>query len=199
MFKQYGFIGFVNLCISWLYTKLFFRSSRLIRLPFDIRNRKNISFGRNLTTGKGCRIEAYPNGDDVVLMFGENVQINDYVHITATIGVIIGNNVLIASKIYISDCNHGSYKGNINDSSPNSIPIIRKLFSEKVVINDNVWIGESVSILPGVTIGEGSIIGANSVVTNDIPPNVIAVGSPAKAIKKYNFELQNWEKINSNI
>ena len=50
-------------------------------------------------------------------------------------------------------------------------------------------------ILQGVTIGEGSIIGAMSVVTKDIPPYTIAVGSPAKLIKRYNFENKKWDKI----
>jgi lipopolysaccharide O-acetyltransferase len=127
--------------------------------------------------------------------FGKGVQINDYVHITAIESVKIGNRVLIASKVYISDCSHGSYSGDQFDSEPNSIPIERPLFSKPVCIQDNVWIGESVSILPGVTIGEGSIIGANSVVSKSIPENVIAVGSPAKPIKKYNFETKRWEKI----
>jgi len=49
--------------------------------------------------------------------------------------------------------------------------------------------------LPGVTIGKGSIIGANSVVTRNIDENCIAVGSPARIIKKYSFETKKWEKI----
>ncbi|MNH41091.1 putative acetyltransferase [compost metagenome] len=83
------------------------------------------------------------------------------------------------------------------DSCPESIPRTRPYKTSKVVIEDNVWIGEMVSILPGVTIGRGTIIGANSVVTKDLPPNVIAVGSPAIPIKKYNFINDKWEKITS--
>ena len=120
---------------------------------------------------------------------------NDHVHITARESVKIGNNVLLASKIYISDCSHGSYSGDENDSHPESIPHDRPLFSKPVVIEDNVWLGEFVSVLPGVTIGKGSIIGTNSVVSKNIPSNVIAVGSPAKPIKKFNFATNNWEKI----
>ncbi|WP_238555015.1 DapH/DapD/GlmU-related protein [Chryseobacterium sp. P1-3] len=109
---------------------------------------------------------------------------NDYVHITAMEKVQIGNNVLFASKIYVSDCSHGSYAGDNNDSSPDSIPHERKLFSKPVIIEDNVWLGEFVSVLPGVTIGKGTIVGANSLVSKSLPPYVIAVGIPAKPIKK---------------
>ena len=52
-----------------------------------------------------------------------------------------------------------------------------------IVIGDYVWIGGGAIILPGVTIGEGSIIGAGSVVSRDIPPYSVAIGSPAKVIK----------------
>ena len=63
-------------------------------------------------------------------------------------------------------------------------------------ISDGVWLGENVSVLPGSHIVEKTIIGANSVVNGDIPPYSIAVGSPAKVIKKYNFQNKSWEKIN---
>ena len=131
----------------------------------------------------------------MVLKFGENVQMNDYVHITAAKSVEIGDNVLMASKIYISDCSHGSYLGDSNDSNPLTSPIGRPLSVKPVKIGNNVWLGEFVSVLPGVTIGQGTIVGANSVVSKSLPPNVIAVGSPAKPIKKFNFETNQWERI----
>ena len=56
-------------------------------------------------------------------------------------------------------------------------------WAEPVTIGDNVWIGGSVTILPGVTIGNNVTIGAGSVVTRDIPDNVVAVGNPCKVIK----------------
>jgi acetyltransferase-like isoleucine patch superfamily enzyme len=63
-------------------------------------------------------------------------------------------------------------------------PMMRPLISKgKVIIGDNVWIGEGAMILPNVHIGEGAIIAANSVVTKDIPAYSIAVGIPAKIIK----------------
>lgn len=196
MISTYGLIGGFKVLYFFLKTKILFSKARLVRFPVDIRNKRNIDFGVNLTTGVGCRIECFPinQTNDKLLKFGKNVQINDYVHITAAYSVEIGNNVLMASKIYISDCSHGSYIGNSDDSDPRVAPADRDLTVKPVKIQDNVWLGEFVSVLPGVTIGEGTIVGANSVVTKNLPPYVIAVGSPAKPIKFYNFDTQKWEK-----
>lgn len=196
MQKGYTILGLGKLLFSYIITNFFYSKSRLIRFPFDVRNKSNIDFGIGLTTGVGCRIEAFSKiKENIVLQFGKNVQINDYVHITAMESVKIGSNVLLASKIYISDCSHGSYCGDENDSPPNTIPATRTLFAKPVLIEDNVWLGEFVSVLPGVTIGKGTIVGANSVVAKSLPANVIAVGSPAKPIKKFNFQTSRWEKI----
>ena len=193
--EQYGVLGVLKMFINLIRTKLTFSNARIIRFPIDIRGKKYIQISKGFTTGIGCRIEAYPKGNYKTLFIGENFQMNDYVHITALESVKIGKNVLLASKIYISDCAHGSYSGDNNDSNPKTPPNNRPLFSEPVVIEDNVWLGEFVSVLPGVMIGQGTIVGANSVVSKSLPPFVIAVGTPAKPIKKFNFENKKWEKI----
>ncbi|SEG17511.1 acetyltransferase [Flavobacterium urumqiense] len=195
MIKRYGIIGFVKLFVSLIYTKLFHRNARLIRLPFDIRNSRYIQIGDNFTTGVGCRLEAYPENENKVLHIGRNVEINDYVHISAKEDVTIGDNVLIASKVFISDLNHGSYGADDIHDSPNTPPNERELYAKAVIIQENVWLGESVSVLSGVTIGRGTIVGANSVVSKSLPSYVIAVGIPAKVIKKYNFVSERWEDI----
>ena len=174
-----------------------FKNARLIRFPFRVRGKQYIKIGKGFTTGFNCRIDALNInnlGEKYLIEIGENVEINDEVHIGATEKIIIEDNVLIASKVYISDHNHGCYKGDEQDS-PMSIPKERKIHSSPIKIEKNVWIGELCCILQGVTIGEGSIIGAMSVVTKDIPPYTIAVGSPAKLIKRYNFENKKWDKI----
>lgn len=174
-----------------------FKNARLIRFPFRVRGKQYIKIGKGFTTGFNCRIDALNINnlkEKYLLEIGENVEINDDVHIGATEKIIIGDNVLIASKVYISDHNHGSYKGEEQDS-PMSIPKKRKIYSSPIKIEKNVWIGEFVSILQGVTIGEGAIIGTMSVVTKDIPAYTIAVGSPAKPIKIYNFETKKWDTI----
>lgn len=183
------------LSFSYLVTKLSVPSARLIRFPIDIRGKKGIDFGKKLTTGYHCRLESFCEKGKKSLIFGNNIQINDFVHIAALKEVRIADNVLIASKVFITDLEHGSYCGNEDDSLPQSIVKERPLSAKPVCIKENVWIGEHVSILPGVTIGENSIIGANSIVTKNIPANSIAVGSPTKIIKQYNFETKKWERI----
>lgn len=193
--SRYSLLQIIQLGVNVIRTKFVFSNARIIRFPADIRGRKYISVKPGFTTGIGCRLEAYPiDGKSEVLHFDENIQINDYVHITAMEDVRIGKNVLIASKVYISDCSHGSYAGDDRDSPPDSIPKDRPFSTKMVSIGDNVWLGEMVAVLPGVTIGNGTIVGANSVVTKSLPANIIAVGNPAKPIKKYNFETQRWEK-----
>lgn len=188
-------MGIVNNFLYKLYTICFVKNGRLIRLPIDIRGKKHIDFGDKLTTGKFCRIEAIfsDKSDKKSLVFGSEVILNDSVHIAAFESVKIGSNVLIASKVFISDHNHGHYGK--DGSSPLSHPNEREIISSPVIIEDDVWIGEFVSILPGVTIGKGSVIGTMSVVNKSIPPYSIAVGSPAKVIKTYNFTTNQWERI----
>ena len=88
--------------------------------------------------------------------------------------------MLTGPRVLITDNSHGN---NASDSL-NTPPFMRPLISRgKVVIEDNVWIGEGSMIMPNVTVGKGSIIAANSVVTKDIPPYCLVAGSPAKIIK----------------
>ncbi len=153
------------------------------------------SVGKNLRLGKRCRVEVISEHNGIVyhprLIIGNNVSINDDVHIGCVDKVTIGDDVLLAGKIYISDHNHGNYKGQ-EQSSPDEPPSSRPLSYSPVLIGNRVWIGEMVSILPGVTVGDGCIIGANSVVSRDIPPQTIAVGAPAKPIKKFDTATGLW-------
>lgn len=184
-----------KLGINVIKTKIIFPKARLIRFPFDIRGKKYIRYGKNFTTGTGCRLEAYKfDKKKPKLEIGNNVQINDYVHLSCAESLIIGDNVLIASKVYITDLNHGNYSGE-EQSSPQEIAKERKIYTKPVKIGNNVWIGENVSVLSGVEIGENAILGANSVVTKDIPKNCIVAGNPAKVIKIFDKNTRKWEKI----
>lgn len=190
--NKYTFSEWLSTAGALLITKLFYRPARLIRRPVYMRNKKCISIGKGLTTGHFCRFDL--SGDKKTLFIGENCEIGDNVHIVAHESVKIGNNVLIASKVFISDTSHGSYKGEVQDA-PNTPPNERGLKSYSVEICNNVWIGENVVILAGSTIGEGCVIGANSVVSKSIPSNSIVAGSPAKIIKQYNCDKKQWERV----
>jgi acetyltransferase-like isoleucine patch superfamily enzyme len=196
MIKKYGWQGTLYLFFSVIRTKLLFSKARLIRFPIDIRGKRHIRIGTGFTTGTNCRLEALPiePGQNKVLVIGDFVQMNDQVHITACQSVTIGNHVLMASKVYISDVSHGEYSG-FHHSSPHEPPADRQLAARPVIIENNVWLGDGVCVLPGVTIGYGSIIGANAVVNRSIPSLSIAVGIPARVVKRYNEETKVWERI----
>jgi len=64
-----------------------------------------------------------------------------------------------------------------------------------VTIGEDVWIGSNCVVVPGVSIGKKSVIGAGSVVTKDVPPFSVAVGNPARVIKRYNSETGQWQRV----
>lgn len=151
--------------------------------------------GGGLTTGVGVRLDAFPRHPKVVIVIGNDVQINDYVHIAAVEAVSIGSGSLIASRVFISDHNHGLFHGNAPEDGPEIAPAKRPLNVNPVRIGKNVWIGEQVCILPGVTIGDGAVIGAGSVVTRDVPSACVVAGNPARILRKFDVATNEWKKV----
>lgn len=101
----------------------------------------------------------------------------------------IGNNVLFAQHIVLSGLNH-----NYKDVA--IAPVHQGIETDKITIEDNVWVGANCTITAGITIGRHSVIGAGSVVTKDIPSYSVAVGNPAKVIKYYDDSEKQWVKKN---
>lgn len=152
--------------------------------PYMIKKPQYMSIGSNFSALFNLRLEAWDEYEGQKytpeLTIGDNVCFNSDCHIGCINKVTIGNNVLLASRVYISDHFHGE----INEELKVIPPTKRKLFSKgPVIIEDNVWIGEGVCIMPDVTIGKNSIIGANAVVTKSVPPNSVIAGIPAKILK----------------
>lgn len=183
---------FITNSVSYIRTKMFYRHCRFIRFPFYLRGKRSLAGAKNLTLGRFCRFEL--DGKEKTLFVGDRCEFGDNTHIVALKRVEIGNNVLIASKCFLSDTNHGCYTGEEQDS-PYTSPNERKLLSETVSIGDNVWIGENVVLLAGTQIGKGCVIGANSVVHGVFPDNCIIAGVPGRVIKKYNDLTKKWEKV----
>ena len=192
--SNYGIAESIKNALTVVIDKIEFPKARLIRRPITIRGRKYIEWGKGLTTGYNCRIEVNGEHDKKVLIIGDNVNIGDYVSIRCAEGISIGDNVLMGSRVLITDNAHGNYSGDDQDP-PSTPPNSRILKTENVRICDDVWIGEGAVIQMGVTIGRGSIIAANSVVTKEVRPRTIVGGVPAKAIKEWNDERRMWEYI----
>lgn len=191
--SNYDVFEVMRLIISYAYTKLYFPQARLVRWPSVIRGRKFIKIGSNFVCGYGCRIDAFQTeGRSPRLLIGKNVQLNDHCHIACAQLVKIDDFVLVASRVFITDHNHGCF----NDEKQFSVPVKdRDLSYSPVHIKRNVWLGEGVIVLPGVVVGEGSIIGAGAVVTKDVPSNSLAVGNPARVIKVFDESLSCWVKV----
>lgn len=183
-----------QLLIIWLSQKKNIELGRklvLNGLPIiDIRKGSSLYIGNGVTLtsrNKGYHInlhspvKLFADQPKAHIVIGDNTRIHGTC-IHAYQSISIGKNCLIAANCHIIDCNgHDLSFSNVENR------INTKGESFPVIIEDNVWIGANSIILPGVVIGRGSVISANSVVTKDIPPMVVAGGNPAVIIKKYDY------------
>lgn len=141
----------------------------------------NIFIGKNTVIDKHVTLYSVNKKKKPLLYIGANVDIGEYAHITTIDEIRICDNVLIGKNVTITDNSHGE----ITKDAITLPPKAREMYSPgPVFIENNVWIGDKVVILPNVRIGENSIIGAGSIVTKNIPKNVVACGNPAKVIKQ---------------
>ncbi len=114
---------------------------------------------------------------------GENFYANYNLVILDVGKVRIGKNVMFAPNVSIYTAGHPVHPDSRNSGYEYGIDI---------TIGDNVWIGGNVCVLPGVKIGDNVVIGAGSVVTKDLPDNVIAAGNPCRIIRKITQEDRNF-------
>jgi acetyltransferase-like isoleucine patch superfamily enzyme len=162
-----------------------------------LRGLKSIHVGSKFRAGKDLWLEAVLSHGDrsyaPQIRIGNNVALSDNVHIAATNLVVVGNFVLMGSRILVTDHGHGFYSGN-KQTGPESIPNDRPLTrDQKVMIGDRVWIGDGAVILPGSRIGDGAVIGANAVVSGEVPIGAMVAGVPARIIKRFDASSNRWE------
>ena len=152
-----------------------------------------ISVGDNVTIDTDTDIYVHPldrDSGEFIIQIGNNVHIGRNNIIGARKSVILEDHVLLGPHVMIGDHSH-----RYEDVG---VPIKVQDATEPgpVRIERDSWIGANVFILPNVTIGRHSVVGANSVVNRDIPPYSVAVGAPARVIKRYDFDLKEWVKVN---
>lgn len=155
--------------------------------PLQLDEVKSLSIGKEVYIAEGAWLMGNSEVSHTCRIL-DNTTIGHFAHIIARHSVTIEDNVLIADKVFISDCTH-----NYEDIS---IPVIKQGIKSlsPVVIGEGSWLGENVCVC-GASIGKHCVIGANSVVTTDIPEYCVAVGSPAKVVKKYDCVQKEWVKV----
>lgn len=162
--------------------------------PLCIVKKKHICIGDNVTLLPGARIEAIDEWNNKryypKLEIDSDVTIGQGLHLTCANYVHIGLGCVITSNILITDIEHCACPG--MSVAETNIDV------GSVIIGNNVFIGAGSKILGGnsVIIGDNAVIGAGAIVTKDVPANCKVVGAPARVVSVYDFELDEWKKVN---
>lgn len=163
-------VNFQLQCLDKLYS---FNQTR----PFEQEKRQQMMKEMFASVGEGCYIEPPFHAN----FGGHHVHLGNYVYVNFNLTCVddthiyIGDNTMIGPNVTLATAGH---------------PILPRLrekgyqFNLPIHIGKNCWLGAGVIVLPGVNIGDNSVIGASSIVTKDIPSNVVAYGSPCKVIRE---------------
>lgn len=161
-----------------------------MQLPARIFGGRHIYIESNVFIWYGSRIEALNGRPGAArITIGRDTVIQPYVHIGAVDSVSIGKGVLVASGVYVTDHDHSFHDINRPPISN------RQLIAAPVVIGDYSWLGERAMVLKGVEIGEHCVIGAGAIVTKSIPSYCVAVGVPARVVRRYSIEDKRWVSV----
>lgn len=174
--------------IKWFINPIIFYKSKGRKSKIRQHTIMNISPINSFSIGNHSIIEYFSLVDNGVgsVHIGNNTRIG--LRNTIIGPVTIGNNTILAQNIVVSGLNH-------NYRNP-QLPIRKQGVSvNPILIEDEVWIGANSIITAGVHIGKHAIIAGGSTVTKDIPPYTVAAGNPAKILKQYDFEKQEWIRV----
>lgn len=175
-----------RLWVSWFVNPFFHKKSKgatiQSRTRMDVVPFNKFMLGRHSTIEDFCTIN---NGvGDVIIGDETRIGMGNVI-----IGpVTIGNAVIFAQNIVLSGLNHGYEDINMPISK-------QKETTAPIVVEDECWIGANAVITAGVTVGKHSVVAAGAVVTKNIPPYSVAVGNPARVIKRYDFEKKEWVRV----
>ena len=166
-----------------------FGANSYVESILRLQGAENISIGSRVVINANAWLASKPltGLGESELKIDDYCFIGDYCHFWSTHSIRVEKKVIMANHVYIADNMHG-YE-NIE------LPVIDQPIVQKrdVIIGEGSWLGENVCVI-GANVGKHCVIGANSVVTHDIPDYCVAVGAPARVIKRYNFDSKLWEK-----
>ncbi len=151
-----------------------------------------VQLGDHVRIKRNTSINLHPKdkrSKDILLFVGEDVIISESCFISACNRIVIEEHVGISPNVMIID--NSRKPGDVSRPSKE-----QKVEVGFVHIGADSWIAYGACVMPNVTIGKHCIIGALSVVNKDIPPYSVAVGSPAKVVKRYDFDRKEWVKVN---
>lgn len=159
-------------CLDKLYD---FNATR----PSELERRGELLKSMFAEIGNNCYIEPplHSNWGGHHVHFGNNVYANFNLTLVDDTHIYIGDNTMMGPNVTIATAGH---------------PILPELrlkayqYNAAVRIGKNCWLGAGVIVLPGVSVGDNSVIGAGSIVTKDVPPNVVAVGNPCRVLRQIN-------------
>jgi acetyltransferase-like isoleucine patch superfamily enzyme len=181
-----------RLWVRLILNRFFHKRGKKSKISF--RSRLDVFPYHRFNVGSNTVIEAYTvinNGAGDVII-GDNSIIGIG---TVIIGPVSwGNGSYTGQHVFMAGFNHG-----FQDGTKNSRLQPVDIRGKGVVLEEDVFVGSNSVITAGVTIGKGTQVGAGSVVSRDLPPHCIAVGNPARVIRKYNFDTDQWEKVDHNL
>ena len=160
--------------------------------PFRYANLQHVFLSDHVIVNRDSWIHAIEDSDQPgppELTLGSHVSIGMGATISVVRRIVLGEYVLLARNVYISD--HGHAFEDVD------VPITLQGVAgvAEVEVGAHSWLGQNVCVMPGVRIGRHCVIGANSVVTRDVPDCCVAVGAPARVRKRYNAGSKRWEKV----
>jgi acetyltransferase-like isoleucine patch superfamily enzyme len=138
-----------------------------------------MAIGSDVYVGAGSCLQTLGEGSDgPVLIIGDGTSIAGTAVLSAVTCVELGQRVLLARNVYIADHMHAfdNPDAAVLDQGVTRVAPVR--------IGDGAWLGQNVVVGPGVSIGPGAVIGANSVVLDDVPAQAVAVGAPARIVRR---------------
>ena len=168
-------------------------SNSFILPPYRIVNPESLFIGNNTRIGKYAFIvlcseyqgkKYYPK-----MVIGNGVSIGHNFFVGCQKNIIIEDNVLISTRVFMADTMHGY--------SDIDQPIIEQHLApgRETIIEKNSFIGVNACILPGVKVGMHSVVAAGAVVTKDVSPHTVVAGNPARQIKRYSPEEGDWIRV----